>query len=161
MGDHVLVAVRPGPPNQVWVGFNAPDWPNTADYVIFWTNIFDWVGGGSESFVSHEITEWTAEWKPPEPLSDQGTQWPGLYRRSDGALRAFNAPDVIFLPPPQRNWEARLSDVRLQSGGWDVSPLAFLTALVCIALGAIVWKVAYKPAKLPDGPVPVGWQGPS
>jgi hypothetical protein len=43
-GNTTLVAVRDGPPRQVHVCINDPAWAATPDYVIFWTNVFDWLG---------------------------------------------------------------------------------------------------------------------
>jgi hypothetical protein len=43
-----LVAVRTAPARQAWVGFSSPTWPRTSDFVIFWTNVFDWTSGVSQ-----------------------------------------------------------------------------------------------------------------
>jgi hypothetical protein len=49
-GKTCLLAVHDSPP-QVWVSLNDPNWPSTPDYVIFWTNVFDWLGGKEGDFL--------------------------------------------------------------------------------------------------------------
>jgi hypothetical protein len=48
--NDVPVAVREKPFRQVWVGFVSEDFPRTPDFVIFWTNVFDWLGDGGEEY---------------------------------------------------------------------------------------------------------------
>ncbi|MBC8107282.1 MAG: hypothetical protein H7Z14_11880 [Anaerolineae bacterium] len=47
--DRVLVAVRDHPARQVWVGFNSDAFARSTDFVIFWTDVFDSLGGSSGS----------------------------------------------------------------------------------------------------------------
>jgi hypothetical protein len=44
INDHPAVAIRESPARQVWVGFASDVWPRSSDFVIFWTNVFDWIG---------------------------------------------------------------------------------------------------------------------
>jgi hypothetical protein len=43
VGDKPVVAFRESP-RQVWVGFDAPSFPASVHYVVFWTNVFDFTG---------------------------------------------------------------------------------------------------------------------
>jgi hypothetical protein len=45
-GQQVLVAVRDSPSRQAWIGFTSESFPRTSDFVIFWTNVLDWLGSG-------------------------------------------------------------------------------------------------------------------
>jgi hypothetical protein len=138
-----IVAVRPDGPRQLWVGFTAASWPTTPDYVIFWTNVFDWAGGEGASFVGHPLAEWSPEWKPAEPA--EAGMWPGLYRRSDGALRAFNPPDVVFAPPPHTDWKNQLAALGGSSHSLDVSGFLLVAAAACIVFASLCWKRSRKP----------------
>jgi hypothetical protein len=91
-GDRVLVAAREGPGRQVWVGFDSPQWPRSADFVVFWTNVFDWLGGAGQGFTADPVTIQGDEWKrqDPAPPGVQANAWPGVFRGPDGRLKAMN-----------------------------------------------------------------------
>jgi hypothetical protein len=144
----VLVAVRPGPLRQVWVGFDARDWAATTDFVIFWTNVFDWVGGGSQTYVSHSIDEWSPPWRSIEPLMGQEGLWPGIYRRTDGTIRAFNDPDLALMPPAVLDWHEHLSDLPPGALGRDVSGSFVIAALACMVLCAMTWRRSNQSAQI-------------
>lgn len=155
-GSHVLVAARSAPSRQVWVGFDAPRWAATTDYVIFWTNVFDWEGGGGQMLGAHSINEWSAEWKPAD--SSNGTVRPGLYRRSDGAWRAFNPTDEPTGAPPRIDWRSRLKELTSNPGRHDLTVLLLAAAVACLLLAAGTWKRAAEAAArvgLPSGAGPV------
>jgi len=135
-----LVAIRPGSPQQVWVGFDVRDWATTTDFVIFWTNVFNWVGGGSQTYTSYSIDEWRPEWRAVEPLAGQEGLWPGIYRRSDGAMRAFNCPDHLVQPPPVLDWHKRLSDLPPAAQGRDISAWLVVAAMACMVLSVLSWS---------------------
>jgi hypothetical protein len=44
------VAVREEPVKEVWVGFDSAEFAHQADFVIFWSNAFDWLGDGGDSY---------------------------------------------------------------------------------------------------------------
>ncbi len=53
-GDDVVVAVREAPTRQVWVGIGEFDtWSRTPGFVIFWANVFDWLGAGGATYTYH------------------------------------------------------------------------------------------------------------
>ena len=147
-GGKVLVAVSPHLPNQVWAGFDSPQWAATADYVIFWTNIFDWAGGGDTSFAAHGLEQWTPEWKPTVPADAPPGFWPGLYRRSDGGIRAFNAPAMPPATPVHSNWRAKLAKLSQVPAGMELSAPLLIAAIACLVLSAAAWQ-ARMPAPQP------------
>lgn len=140
MGGHPILAVRPGVPRQVWVGFDARDWSRTPDFVVFWTNVFDWAGGGGARYVAHPLSDWTPQWKPTEPANTDPGMWPGLYRRSDGALRAFNAPDIALLSPAPTDWRAQLASLHASVGRLDLSGPLLVVVAGCLVIAAATWK---------------------
>jgi hypothetical protein len=139
--SQVLIAASPDPFRQVWVGFDAPRWATTPDYVIFWTNVFDWAGGGGERFVARRVDEWSAEWKPVRRPAGQVGAWPGLYRRSDGVVRAFNAPDVPLSALPTSDWRAKIAALaRPHEGRLDLTPWLLILSAGVLVIGAATWK---------------------
>jgi hypothetical protein len=48
-GD-IVAAKRDEPFRQVWVGFDSPAFASRADFVIFWSNIFNWLGNGGPTY---------------------------------------------------------------------------------------------------------------
>jgi len=47
-----VVAIRQDPIRQVWVGFSSDQFQHRADFVIFWTAVFDWLGDGEPIYDS-------------------------------------------------------------------------------------------------------------
>jgi hypothetical protein len=45
-----VVAAREKPFRQVWVGFSSDEFGHQADFVIFWSNVFSWLGDGGEDY---------------------------------------------------------------------------------------------------------------
>lgn len=147
VGDHPIVTIGAGPSRKVWVGFDPGDWSRTADYVVFWTNVFDWAGGGGARYVAHPLSEWTSEWKPTKSANPNPGMWPGLYRRSDGALRAFNAPDVILPAPATTEWRAQLAALASSTGRTELSGRLFVIAAGCLVIAAATWQKRRPPEK--------------
>jgi hypothetical protein len=69
VGDSVLVAAREQPVREVWVGFQSGDFPRHADFVLFWSNVFNWLG---ESDWGQQVT--TAQVKISSPPSGPANQ---------------------------------------------------------------------------------------
>ncbi|MCY2952782.1 MAG: hypothetical protein NTU53_12540 [Planctomycetota bacterium] len=150
-GGRVLVAVRETPVRQVWVGFSAPQWPSMPDFVIFWTNVFNWLGQGSEAFAAHPIGALPNGWRRVQPAdAPAGVQaglWPGVYGNSDGAMRAVNAEQVQINAPPQTDWRQALHRIGGdRDDGRRAYPLAaalILAAMAIIAVSALTWRRSF------------------
>ena len=148
LGGHPLVAIHPDGSRQVWVGLNDPGWAATPDFVVFWTNVFEWIGGGDEHLAAHDLREWGPQWKPLGSTPGQTGFWPGLYQRSDGATRAFNAPDVMLPPPPHVDWRAKFAGLGRRAGKREVTAPLILSALACLAAAAALWRRATRLSKV-------------
>lgn len=98
---------------RVWVGFTSSassassEWEQTADFVVFWTNIIDYLSGGAIQVSGPEKLDQT--WRrieggeePPPAMNGLRS---GLYARGD-ELRVINVP-----APAIYRWE-QLGDVR-------------------------------------------------
>jgi hypothetical protein len=141
--NHTAVALREEPARQVWVALDAPSFARRADYVVFWTNVFDWLGRGGDAFVAHPIGLLENDWRRVThgPEGTEPGLWPGIYQRSDGTLRAVNAP---FVKPPDvrpvTDWQQRLAQALAHGrGGRALSPYLLLAALLCAAGAACCW----------------------
>jgi len=47
-----VLAVRQQPVKRVWVGFQSEEFPRRADFVVFWSNVFDWLEDGGQNYES-------------------------------------------------------------------------------------------------------------
>ncbi|MGN6625024.1 MAG: hypothetical protein ACTHLN_00265 [Tepidisphaeraceae bacterium] len=83
-GEMPLVAVRADPPG-VWTAIDDADWAQHADYVIFWTNVFDTLGHGTTQYAA-------------EPVG--WVRGAVAVRRSDDAV--IDAPGVYAVPSPDK-----------------------------------------------------------
>jgi len=151
-GSKVLVAARDGPARQIWIGFDSPAFPRTADFVILWTNIFDWLGQGAEEFASAPMSQLGREWQLQQSAHllgvDELSPAPGIYARNDGARRALNAIDVRFDDPPASDWRQKLASISpaTASAGRPISRAFCMAAIALILLSTIALK-ARKPVR--------------
>jgi hypothetical protein len=147
-----IVAVRDSPTRQVWLNLDLDAWSRSPDFVVFFSNVFDWLGdgdGAAGSYVAHPIgqlgAEWTRQTTTSAPVGVESGLWPGLYRRSgDGALRAVNAPpDVSWpAPPPQPtpDWRRKLvNQIATSGGGASLWPELLAAALLCTLISLTLW----------------------
>jgi hypothetical protein len=150
IGNRAIVAARTEPVRSVWVGFEAPGWSGRYDFVFFWANVFVWTGQGQERFASYPLSEFEGRWKllhPPamQPLPTAG-EWPGIYERPEGELRAFHAPpasraEVISTTPDwQQRIESALGPGSNMQRGYDMAPFVLVFAVTCLAGASMTWK---------------------
>ncbi len=142
VGSSILVAIREQPVRQVWVGFESSTFATTSkDCVIFWTNVFDWLGQGGDEFVSEPVQLIGDEWKLQTPALPGVDLSPGIYKRSDGAMRALNATDIRLNPLPQSDWQTHLNAKSItKTAGFDTRPVFLLLALLLVLASAVFWK---------------------
>jgi hypothetical protein len=158
VGGKVWVAAREQPARAIWVGFDTSQWARSPAFVVFWANVFNWAGAGAERFAAYPVgalddADWTPvelAGSPSETPRPEPKLWPGLYRRTDGTLRAINAPDVVIpRPPAATDWQERLAALAKRAGGQvDLAPALAASALVSLALAAWAWK--RRPGPRPD-----------
>ena len=90
------VAVRQSPARQVWIGFDSATFARRPDFVVFWTNVFDWLAGEDE-YTSEPVRPLSSEWQRddavcgPRLTADPTT---GVFRSAAGGLVALNALDL-------------------------------------------------------------------
>ena len=138
-GGRPVVAVRDGPPWQVWAAVDVGRMSMSADWVVFLANAFRWVGGAGDRYAAVAPQLLGAGWERvdsgPAPAGVEPGLWPGLYRSQDGETIAVNAPargvarqgGGETAPPPPVAVGRRL-------GG-----LVSAVAVGCLAVGAAVW----------------------
>jgi hypothetical protein len=151
IGDRAAIAVRETPARQVWMGISTQKLASSPEFVILWSNIFDWLGGGGEEFVAQTTGQLEADWTPLDPLRGglKPGWWPGIYRRTDGALLAVNAPDVVKPKSvPTSDWQSQLSRVAAEyraatATRWLTTPL-LISAMLLLILAAATWRGGLK-----------------
>jgi len=146
VSEKAVLAVKNGPVRQVWVGVSTQKMASSPEFVILWSNIFDWVGEGGEELVSRTTGNLGTDWKPLEPLPAglKPGWWPGIYRRADGAMLAVNAPDVVGSEVSAGDWKARLAGVakeqrELVGMRWLTTQL-LLSAMGLMVIAAMTWR---------------------
>ncbi len=140
-GATPIISVRETPPRQVFVRSLSSDFARTSDFVILWTNIFDWLGGGAgtEAFASMPIARFGDEWKPQSGRRN----WPGFYQLSTGAVRAANAAPLRLMPPPAVDWRPRLAHQLSRSPTFlNLLPYLVIASAACVLVAACAWPRA-------------------
>ena len=154
VGPRVLLAESAGSVRRLWVGFDDPDFVRTPGYPMFWKDVFDYVGQGRETFMGQSIgplgTDWTIVETVPSAEAPAGADlvgWlPGLYRRTDGQLRAVNALDVLLSAAERGPWRDRLAaSAGPQAKGVALAPMVWLAAIALVLLAAGTWRKATGP----------------
>ncbi|MGH7176526.1 MAG: hypothetical protein ACREJC_04010, partial [Tepidisphaeraceae bacterium] len=143
LGDSVTVAVREGPARQVWVGFESSQFPRDVEYVVFWTNVFDWVVEGTADYAWHPTQALDGRWLRDEALSgpaQTAAPAPGIWRRDDQELRAMCAIDLATDTCGDTHWREKLGALRARSGGAvRLSGALILASLGLLALSGLLW----------------------
>ncbi len=145
VGGKTWVAVREQPTRAVWVGFDMSGWARSSDFVVFWANVFNWIGSGGEQFASHPVGLLDGNWTPielaPSALSPEAGLWPGLYRRADGILRTLHAPATPQSQVPNTPWQDRLERWRRETTRrLPLAPIFLIISLICIGITTLLWK---------------------
>jgi Aerotolerance regulator N-terminal len=143
-GGKTLVAMGKG---QAWVNLDLQSWATSPDLVIFFTNLFDWLGQTTEPrYASHAPELLGVDWQrvddSPAPGGIKAGEWPGLYRRSDGVIRAINAPDVAWSNAENDDGLPKLSTAA--ASGESMTNLAPIVCIAAIALVAMAAAMAPK-----------------
>jgi hypothetical protein len=143
-GGRTLVAIREGEVRQVWIGFESREFSRTPAFVIFWTNVFDWAGGGVKGFTASQVAQSATfgERIAPEQLSENidARNWPGLFE-SDRGRFAFNSGPVRF-GHGSADWASALSSLHLPPGnGTDLAPWLAIGALLSVLGAAATWEM--------------------
>lgn len=116
IGGHPAVAVRETPLRQVWIGLDAPDFARTPEFVIFWTNVFDWLAGGGDLGSAGEARDAAQHW----------------------AATAF--PPIKIAQPPATDWQAKIATVEAsRSRRTDVTSAVLLASVICLIVAAFTW----------------------
>ncbi len=145
IGGKTLVAVRSDPVRQIWVGFESQAWARTTDFVVFWANVFNWLGEGQEHYGAHGLDEYQPGWKlvtgpniSPRPADGQ---WPGIYQMPDGQRIALNTPQVDSRAGSHDDWKSRLAEALSSPAlGIEAAPYLLLISIGLIILAVLSWK---------------------
>jgi hypothetical protein len=145
-GGKAILAAQSEPVRKIWVGFATDQWSTETQFVIFWTNVFDWAGQEGRQFSASTLEERGDDWKP---LSGP-VGFPGTYQRDDGSQRAFNTlAEPVREQPSTRDWRERVLSVAEQKGGRSVVRYFAVAALICLLCSLATWRkcVAAPPAE--------------
>jgi hypothetical protein len=148
IGAHTIIAVREGEVRQVWVGFESREFARTPAFVVFWTNLLDWIGNAGEggfaaSWVDQQLP--SAKRLAPQKLPDDvdAAFWPGVFETPAGKLAA-NVRPITFGGGgggDGTNWQARLSGLKLRGGsGINLAHWLALAALACLLIAVATWE---------------------
>jgi hypothetical protein len=139
VGKFVLVAARDRPVRQVWVGFQAQGFADRADFVVFWGEVFNWLGNAGPVFSAQNC---------PSP---DGSWVPVLYQAPDGAVTAYNAPPIPDRLAEHLEWRDNLAKLppRLRVGERPFSSELLLGALLLVCIAAATWRVGTTEEEMP------------
>jgi hypothetical protein len=149
MGGQAMVAVREVPARQAWVGFDAEGFSATPAFVVFWTNLLDWVAGSAHVYSASPVIAQMDGWRRMPLVNDPEAlvaDAPGIYARGDGSKAAFDSP-VLPPPTPSNADEPEVVHhlaalIGNRPSGRDAAPIVLWLSLACLIIAAAVWKRA-------------------
>jgi len=143
-GGATVLAVRTQPARQVWVGFESTDFGQSADFVVFWGRVFNWLGQAGADYESGTVGLLGGGWTLSRPAAvavpaAEAGLIPGLYRRDDGSLQALNAapmPATLATPGP---WRQKIASPSMVQARRSLSGPLLLLALALACVAAASW----------------------
>ena len=124
-----LLAEREVPARQVWIGLDPGVLVRRADYVIFWTDVFDWLGGGATTYTAIPPRSGLT----PIRLADAAMEGsPGLYR--DGTRTVAVAIPAVRPAPVAATAPLVAPPAAFQADSVVTLPLVAALVLVTAAL---------------------------
>jgi hypothetical protein len=130
VGNSVVVAARTTPVRQVWVGFQSLEFSDMPDFVVFWGEVFNWLGDARPIY-------------PPSVDPPNAGDWvPMLYKDADGQFQALNAPPMPTRYAPSVDWRSNLQKLppNLRRGTRAIANVLSLIALILAVVAAGVWQ---------------------
>jgi hypothetical protein len=141
-GGKSIVSFREEDVRQVRVDFISPEFARTPDFVILWTNILDWISQGDSMYTAMPVRQLAPEWMPVKPPA--GDYWPGVYRRSDGALLAMNALDVRIEPHLKGDSRSKIDRLHFEGdGARSLSKILLMACFLAIFIAIFSWPRTY------------------
>jgi len=139
IGGKILLAESPGHIRQIWVGFDSDSFAQTPDYVIFWTNLVTYVGGGGEAFAFEFPHLLDSQWQHVDgPASAIPGYVPGLFRNSAGQFLAINAPP-LRAHSDNTDWRHQLNGILTHSrDAISLAPWMLCAAIAMLAAGVVL-----------------------
>jgi len=148
-GGTTILAAQAEPVRAVWVGFATDQWSTQTQFVILWTNVFDWIGQGGREFSGFPLEQRGDDWNPL--TSPEG--FAGIYQREDGAQRAFNSlAEPLRTERSAPDWQKRVIAAARRHGGQSISGQFSLAALFCLLCSLARWRK--RPAIAPGAALP-------
>lgn len=143
-GEKTLVAVRTEP-RQAWVGFESDLFTARPAYVVLWTNIFTWVGGGGDTFTATTVDQIGDTWRLVESIAGEFAprMGPGVYDRLDGSTVAVNTRPIDLRHGNAGDWRKELDamDFRHISSRRNLGQWAVLAASGFLMLALATWPM--------------------
>jgi len=160
VGEKVVVAARSQPNRQVWIGFSAPQFSRSADFVIFWKDVLDWLGDGEGIYTSGAIGPLVGKWRLQQPADttngpvDSGLV-PGVYVGGDGTLQAVNAGTSAAAGASTPEWWDKLVELLNQSQRrpHELAGVLLILALGLLCVCAVSWVRQREPLRPIQVPV--------
>jgi hypothetical protein len=152
----VLLAVREEPVKQVWAAYN-DRFAASVSFVVFWTNTFNWLGGGGGSFAGAMPRRLGSEWRMLDgadaPTGVVAGYWPGVYRRGPADTLAVNAGRVVIEKASAADWRGDLARVSVEYAprlrGFPLGAMLLIAAIGAMGVAAATWKAGAQRRHVP------------
>ena len=129
IGGNPAVAVREAPHRQVWIGFDAPDFARTPAFVIFWTNVFDWLAGDSGDGGDGGDGGIGEDGGADDAVADAARHWTPTV-----------VPPIRAAPPSADDWREKLAAFKApHRARADVTSPVLLASVICLIVAALGW----------------------
>jgi hypothetical protein len=145
IGDKTALAITEHPVRRVWVGVSCEEFSGDPQFVMFWTDVLDYLVDGSPRYESQTVHQLDSGWKRTDSANSDfiaGLQ-PGIWKNDDQQI-ALNAESF--------DWPRSIGDLdstaRLdralhpqQAGEFDLSTPLMMAAMGLLVFATILWPV--------------------
>jgi len=146
IGPQTAVAITDQPARRIWVGLSSDEFTRSPQFVMFWTDIWDWLAKAQMHYTSQPVHPLTNDWNratPADATIPPGLH-PGVWQFADQqiALNAdsFEYPPAAALPDATARLTAVLQSHRIDR--LDLSVPLILIALILLTVAATLWPAA-------------------
>lgn len=143
IGQKTALAITEHPVRRVWVGVSSEEFSRSTQFVMFWTDVLDYLSQGRLQYAAQRVHQLGGDWKcltSPDADVPAGLH-PGIWQSDDRriALNAepFDWPRPAPFSDPSRQMGRALNSHR--AGRFDAGGLLMPAALVLLACAALLW----------------------
>lgn len=143
VGGKTAIAAIDHPIRRIWVGLESDEFARDPRFVIFWTDVWDWLAGGKLEYAAQTVHRLSADWHCQAQMDADLLPGllPGIWQ-SAGRQLALNAGDFAWSQATDTAASAdRLAAIggSEAAGGFNAGAVLIFLSLSLLGIAALLW----------------------